>query len=56
MCAAVCDDVCMLHASLKRGYCAMSLCVLSQTHLLLMPQRKITFFLIVSLSLKSENL
>lgn len=40
MCAAVCDDVCMLHASLKRGYHAMPLCVLSQTHLLLMPQRK----------------
>lgn len=40
MCATVGDDVCMLHASLKRGSHAMPLCVPPQTHLLLTPQRK----------------
>lgn len=39
-CATVCDDVCMLHASLKHGYHARPLCVPPQTHLLLTPQRR----------------
>lgn len=38
--ATVCDDLCMLHASVKRGYHAMALHAPLQTHLLVAPQRE----------------